>query len=700
MKNVKIKIALLSTVLILFVSFKFHQTTNDKNKVILELIMSGLEQMHFKVHKVNNDFSENVFKLYLQRLDYSKRFFLQSDIDEFEKYKYKIDDEIKETDFTFFELSKNVYLKRIKEIKKYYTVALKKPYNFNKKEEIELDPKKTKYLKSKKELKKFWRKLLKYQVLEKLNTKIQIQDDAIKRKDTSVKVKTFKELEKQCRKELLKTFDDWHHRLMRTNDKDLVSIYLNSIVSYYGPHTQYFPPKDKKNFDIAMSGKLEGIGATLSQPNAYIKVVKIVPGSACWKQGELEAGDLILKVAQADKPPVNVVDMRLDDAIQMIRGKKGTEVRLTVKKSDGTIKVIPIIRDVVVIEETYAKSAIIKDTIANKKIGYIYLPSFYADFKDVNGRRCSADVKKEVKKLKNEGVDGIIVDLRNNGGGSLSDVVDIVGLFIKNGPVVRVKTRYAQTRDLSDTDTTVLYSGPLALMVNEYSASASEIMAAAIQDYKRGVIVGSKHTFGKGTVQRFLPLDRMIRGNDDLKPLGSLKLTIQKFYRINGGATQLKGVKSDIVLPDASSELKIGEEDMDYPIEWDEITRASYHKNNSVADVKSIEQKSNNRTHADSAFIAISKYAKYMKEVREQTKVSLNLENYKKEQEKRKKLNKNFKESIKRVSNYKYLLSKTDSVAFFYDTIKMEKFNVWKKNLKKDIYINETVNVIKDMINN
>ena len=353
----------------------------------------------------------------------------------------------------------------------------------------------------------------------------------------------------------------------KIDESDWLSIYLNSITTIYDPHTAYFPPQDKENFDIAMSGQLEGIGARLTSKGGFIVVAEIVPGSACWRQGQLKVGDKILKVGQGDEEPIDITDMRTDHAVKYIRGKKGTEVRLTVKQVDGSVITIPIIRDIVILEETYTKSAVID----NK--GYINLPKFYADFSGNGGRDCSDDVKNEILKLKEEGVEGIILDLRNNGGGSLQDVVEMAGLFIKEGPIVQVKAKVGKPRVYSDTDESVYYDGPLVVMVNTYSASASEILAAAMQDYGRAVIVGgSPTTFGKGTVQRAFDLDGFVsEAYDEIKPLGALKLTLQKFYRIDGGTTQLKGVTPDIILPDTWSYLNVGEKDQEFPIPWDEI---------------------------------------------------------------------------------------------------------------------------------
>jgi len=675
----------------------FTSDNYKKNKLILDIMKQSLKIYHYENHSFDNNFSEEVFKLYMEKLDYNKRFFLQSDIDNFATYKYKIDEAINDDDFAFFELTKNAYIERVTELDKYIKDALKKPFDFTKKEAIELDAEKRTYPKTKKELKNNWRQYLKYSVMTKLANKLEVQEKAIADKDTSVEIKTLKELEEKAREEVKKTYTDWYHRMTKINDKDLLKMYLNSITAVYDPHTSYFPPKDKENFDIHISGKLEGIGATLSQPNAYIKIVSIVAGSACWKQGDLEVGDLILKVAQGADEPVDVVDMRLDEAIKMIRGKKGTEVRLTVKKADGSIKIIPIIRDVVVLEETFAKSIIINDSVSNKKIGYIYLPGFYADFDDPNGRRCSIDVKKEIEKLKEENVSGIIVDLRNNGGGSLMDAIDIVGLFIDKGPVVQVRSRFAMPQVLEDKKSGAIYKDDLLIMVNEYSASASEIMAAAIQDYGRGIIVGSKQTFGKGTVQRFIPFDRMTRGNEDLKPLGALKITIQKFYRINGGATQLKGVASDIVLPDAYSKLDMGEKDLDNPIAWDEIPKAEYEKYSLNNNFSNIKEKSLQRIAADTSFTIIDEYSRYLKEARDKTLTSLNIEDYKKEQFEREEISKRFKNADRRVSGLNFYVPKADSLEIYSDTLKTEKAKRWIKDLKKDIYLEESFKIIKDM---
>ncbi|NOZ33740.1 MAG: tail-specific protease [Chlorobi bacterium] len=693
------KLYILISVFFLGILFSFtaDNSGNEKDKLILDLIREGLQNYFYSEKKIDNDFSEDVYKLYLKKLDYNKRFLLQSDVNQFAAYKYKIDDAVKTDDFTFFNLTKDVYIKRVSEINKYIDAALKKPFDFTKNDSLQLEPDKRPFAKTKKELMQYWRQFLKYAVMTKVAEKLETQEEAKKNNDTTVEIKTEIQLQEKAVEEVKKNYDDWYHRISKVDENDLLNLYFNSITGYYGPHTGYFPPKDKENFDIQISGKLEGIGAQLSQPNAYIKVVKIIPGSPCWKQGELGVGDKILKVAQGDKEPVNVVDMRLDKAIEMIRGKKGTEVKLTVKKTDGTIKVIPIIRDIIILEETFAKSAVIEDSVSGKRTGYIYLPGFYADFNHKNGRRSAGDVKKEIQKLKKEHINGLILDLRNNGGGSLQDAIDIVGFFIKDGPVVQVKQRTGMPQILKDRNSEILYDGDLVVMVNEFSASASEITAAAIQDYGRGIIVGSEHTFGKGTVQRFLPFDRMVRGNDSLKPLGDLKLTIQKFYRINGGATQLKGVESDIVFPDAYAKLDMGEKDLENPMPWDEIPKAEYKKFKVKYKLSEIKMKSEKRVNSDTSFNIIKDYSGKMKYYNDKDYTSLNLKKYMKDAELRSKFSKRFRKADNRVSNLKFYIPKADSANVYSDTVKTRRVISWFKDLKRDIYLNETFKIVSDI---
>jgi carboxyl-terminal processing protease len=668
--------------------------SNVKKQVLLQVMTASLNSGHYQPMDFNNSFSEKTYKLYLDRTDPGKKFFLASDIKAFDKYKDKLDEEVNDGTYLFFDLVNTTILNRIKESEAYYKELLASPFEFEKDESYETDGDKTDYPGTAADMKESWRKYLKYQVLVRVNEMMDAQEKSKEKKDSVVVEKTLAQMEVDARAKVLKSNDDLFKRLDKVTYDDRLSVYLNTITSTYDPHTEYFPVKDKKNFDIMMSGQLEGIGAQLQEKDGFIKVSNIVPGSASYRQGQLKAGDIILKVAQGSGEPVDIVNMNIDDAVLLIRGKKGTEVRLTVKKVDGTTLVIPIVRDVVVLEETYAHSAILK---TGKKIGYIHLPSFYADFENPNGRFCAPDVKKELEKLKKENVEGIILDLRDNGGGSLQDVVKMVGLFIPKGPVVQVKQKQFPAKVLSDTDPSVTYDGPLVVMVNENSASASEIFAAAVQDYGRGIIIGSNTSFGKGTVQQFLNLDDYLLPQfDSLKPLGSVKLTIQKFYRISGGSTQLRGVTPDIILPDLLKYYKYGEKELEYPMQWDEITPASYEKWGKY-DLASIKKKSMDRVSKNTLFNLADDEAKKLKQQYDNSVVSLNFNKYREERKKYTAEMKKYDDLTKEVSGIDLDIPKDDMDDINSDTLKVNKNKLWFKSLKKDIYLYEASSVIGDM---
>jgi carboxyl-terminal processing protease len=669
---------------------------SDKEEAIDQMLMQSLKNVHYSPMETNDEFSEKVYKVYLERLDYNKKFLLQADVDELKKFNHSIDDDINNGRFTFFDRSYEIINSRINEAQAYYQDILSKPFEFSKDEDMQLDAEKLTFSKDKDDLKEAWRKSLKYQVLAKVFDAMESQDKAKEKSDT-VKIKSREDLEVDARKKVLKSNDDYFKRLKELNRNDRLDIYFNAITAVYDPHTEFFFPKDKANFDINMSGQLIGIGAQLQEKDGYTKVSNVVPGSPSWKEGHLKEGDLIIKVGQGAADPVDIVDMRLDDVVQLIRGKKGTEVRITVKKPDGSIIIIPLIRDVVVLEETYAQSVVLK---GKKNIGYIKLPSFYADFNGQGGRSCSADVKKELLKLKDENVDGIILDLRYNGGGSLPDVVDMAGLFIDKGPVVQIKQKAGLPTVLEDKDPATIYDGPLVVMVNSNSASASEIMAAAIQDYKRGVIVGtSPASFGKGTVQRVYDLDDYLPAQyNNIKPLGSVKITTQKFYRINGGATQLRGVIPDIVLPDPYYLLDQGEKEQDYPMAWDEIAPAKYVAWKPAYSVEKLKTNSEARVKANSGFGLLTDAAKRLKKQKDNTIVSLNFDKYAAEQKQYKEEAKKMDELDKEIPGIEVAALKADMAATVdSDTVRASKNKAWYKTIKKDIYLNETVSIIDEM---
>lgn len=683
-------------ILLVFFLFSSYvpKKADEKDKILLSVIIHSLNSGHYHPNSINDDFSKKAFQLYLKAIDFNKKFLIKEDMDQLKKKELDIDNEVNAGSFSLFDLSADLVSLRMKEAESYYKEILAKPFDFKGNDEVELDPEKLPYAADKKEMKEYWRKYLKYAVMTRLDDLLEAQEKALARKDTAIVAKSFDSLEAEAREKVLKSQNDLFHRLDQLDKNDRMSFYINAIISTYDPHTNFFPPKDKENFDIALSGQLEGIGATLQEKDGYIKVINIVPGSASWKQGSLKTGDIILKVAQGTNEPVDIVDMRLDDAVKLIRGKKGTEVRLTVKKLDASQVVIAIIRDIVIIDETYAKSAIIQGT---KKIGYIKLPQFYADFNGKGGRNCSDDVRKEIEKLKKENIEGLILDLRNNGGGSLQDAVDMGGLFIKTGPIVQIKSGSGSPNILEDKDPTVQYDGPLVVMVNTLSASASEILAAAIQDYKRGVIIGS-NTFGKGTVQRIIDLDAFLPPEyENIKPLGAVKLTTQKFYRINGGATQLKGVIPDIQLPDNYTYLDMGEKELDYPMPWDEISPAKYEVVNKISNVDALKKSSSARIKTNTSFVLEEENAKRLKQQSNKTIFTLNLEKYRQEQALLQKESKKYEEIVKEIPGMTVSSLLADAAVSKADSAKAEGTKAWHKNIRKDMYIYETTMVLNEM---
>ena len=520
----------------------------EKDKILIGLVRYALKQGHYEPHQINDEFSEKVFTDFLDQLDPYKRFFLQSDIEEMEVYKYAIDDQIKSEDLTFYNVAVGRFLQRVEESESIYKEILASPFDFSKEGTFDVDYDKKPFAKNEAELIKYWQMQLKWSTLSRLHEKIELQEQMATTPDQAdndegadavvepVEIKSFEELEKDSREMTKNNLDDIYKMMGDLDDSDWFSIFLNTMTMQFDPHTNYYAPKEKKRFDQIMAGKLEGIGARLQKKDDYTRVAELISGGPAWRGGELEVGDLILKVAQGEETPVDIVGMRLDDAIEYIKGEKGTEVRLTVKKIDGTIEVISIVRDIIELEETFVKSSVVE--IDDRKFGVINLPKFYIDFNERNFRNSATDMEQEIERLKTENVEGLLIDLRNNGGGSLKTAIEISGLFISDGPVVQVKYRGEKPNIRSDKNKKIQWEGPLVVLVNELSASASEIFAAAMQDYNRAVIIGSKQSFGKGTVQNVLPLNNYFKYPKDL---GALKMTIQKFYRINAVAFHIAG---------------------------------------------------------------------------------------------------------------------------------------------------------------
>ena len=679
----------------LFVAFGFYLKIQDEGEdILMKAVNASLQGAHYDPAVINDEFSEKAFKLYLKNLDANKRLLSKSDMKQLDKFEKEIDDEIKNGTYNLFNASIKLVNKQTTLTEQFFEDILAQPFDFNINEEVDFDEE-IPYAKNDKELKDRWRKYLKYSVLTKLYNDQLAQEKAEEKSDTVFTPKPFDTLEYNARKSVLKTHRDYYSRLKRLERKDRLSMYINSITGVYDPHTNYFPPADKENFDIQMSGQLEGIGAQLQEKDGYIKITNIIPGGPSSLQGDLQANDLILKVKQEGGEAVNIVDWRIDDAVKIIRGKKGTKVTLTVRKPDGAEQDITITRDVVILEETYAKSLLLNDK-DNVKTGYIYLPSFYADFRNPRGRFSWKDVKAEVEKLKTAGVKGIILDLRSNGGGSLDDVVKMGGLFIDEGPIVQVKEKGRKPQVLADRYAGAEWDGALVIMINEFSASASEIMAAAMQDYGRAVIVGSSSSHGKGTVQRFLDLNQTVR-NKNIPDLGSIKLTIQKFYRINGDATQLKGVSSDILLPDNYMYIKTGEKEQDYPMAWDQIESASY-DSKSYQVKKSVFETSNARVQSNETFKLIEENARRWEKQRESRKYPLSIAKYALQEEKQKAEGEKFEILNKlEISGFEVSNIPSDLEKIKTEESRMKINKDWIKSINKDPYVYESLQIIEDL---
>ncbi|NNM22634.1 MAG: carboxy terminal-processing peptidase [Flavobacteriaceae bacterium] len=687
-----------------FTSREFNDP--DKDKLLVDLITYVLDKGHYDPKEMDNVFSAGVYKDFINTMDPLKRYFLASDLEDFSVYETEIDDQIRNKDLSFFTLVYERYLQRQEESKKIYRSILSEPFDYSQDEVIDVDYDKIPYARNKKELKERWRKQLKFSAISNLY-------DLVDEKETTEKNKaealskgedfvesenaklSMKEMEAKSRETSLTSLDEYYEFVEDLERKDYFAQFLNVVVEEFDPHTNYFAPPDRDRFDLRMSGKLEGIGARLQKKNDYINVVEVISGGPVWRGEHLEVGDAILKVKQEEEDePVSIVGMRVDDAVKLIKGPKGTKVTLTVKRVDGSIEEETITRDVVELEETYAKSTLIQKE--DKSYGLINLPAFYFDMKDYGERNAASDVKQEIESLKKEGMDGLVLDLRGNGGGSLKTAVDIAGLFIKEGPVVQVATGGNRKEVLKDEDESVAWDGPLVILVNELSASASEILAAAMQDYKRGIIIGSEQSYGKGTVQNMVDLNQWLRKND-MGDMGALKLTTQKFYRVNGGSTQLEGVKSDVVMPDRYSYIEIGERDYDNPLPYDKISPAKFDAWDGYIDYEGTISRSKERMAKSAQLNLIDENAKWIKKSRDENIVDLNFDKYLAEIKRRKQETKRF-DAIGDYDNKLNYRSLPSEVALMkQDTTLREKRKRWHKNLAGDIYVEEAVNVLQDL---
>ena len=708
-RNYKIIGAVLALCIALWSFMPKQKGDPEKDKLLLELLTFVIEKGHYSPAEIDDTFSKGVYKEFLKALDPTKRFFLQSDIDEFSKYETELDDEIKNKELTFFDLTYTRLMKRIEESKSYYKTILDKPIDYKIDEEFNADYEKLPFANSVSELQEKWRKQIKLSALASITERLKLEEDkkngVVKDNKDSIgskkieKIvdktpKTFEQIEKETRESSLKSMNEYFGFINDMKRDDWFAIYVNTIAERFDPHTSYFAPEDKERFDVSMSGKFFGIGARLQKKNDFTEITELISGGPAWRGKELEVGDIFLKVAQGDADPVDVVGMKIDEVVKKIKGPKGTEVRLTIKKTDGSIKVITLIRDEIEIEETYLKSSIVEKN--GLKYGVIYLPKFYIDFENSDSRDAGKDMAIEVERLKKEGVNGIVLDVRDDGGGSLKTVVDIAGLFIEQGPIVQIKSAAGKKEVLSDKDKKVQWDGPLVIMINCFSASASEILAAAIQDYKRGVIIGSKQSYGKGTVQNVIDLNQFVR-NSSIGDLGALKTTTQKFYRINGGSTQLDGVSSDVFMPDRYSYVKMGERDVDNAMPWDKIDAAEYTVWDKQINFNAAIANSKKRLADNNQFKLIDENAKWINDRSEDNVYSLEIDKFQAEQKTLDATAKKYKSVLEYKNQLNFTSLPYESEAMKTDLALKEKRVRWHESLSKDIYVDEALNVLGDL---
>ena len=675
-------------------NLKFSSDEPNKDRLLVDLVSYVLDKLHYDPKIINDDFSIKVYDEFIEALDSQKRFFLKSDIEILSKYRLLIDDQINSSDITFFNAAYEALINRISEVEGFYEEILNEPFNFNIDEDISLDYENLKYATNLNDLKNLWRKRLKLSALDAYAAKKEINDD--KSDSEKSQTKTDEEIENESRSSIRDNLTDFFQFNSELERSDWFSIYLNSIVTQYDPHTTYLAPEAKEVFDQNISGKFQGIGARLSKTKQQVEIVEIIIGGPVWRDNLLNVGDIIISVAQSeDEEPTEISLMKLSDATDLIKGEKGTKVYLTVKRVDGGVEQVVVTRDLVELEETYAKSSIINDDLS--KYGLINLPRFYVDFDDYGERNAATDLKKEILNLKSKGINGLILDLRNNGGGSLKTVVDITGFFIEKGPVVQVKSIGGRKEVLRDNDPSILWNGPLVVLVNEFSASASEILAAALQDYNRAIILGSKQTYGKGTVQNIVDLNNVISGNT-YGDLGSLKITTDKFYRVNGGSTQLEGVKSDIIFPNRYSYIDIGEKDLENPLSWDKIDPARYNNLGKIFNYSKVISDSKERINNNEYFAVIDEHASWIKSQQDDKIVSLDYLTYKDDLES----SKSQSNKLKRIEDFKspYIFewnNTNDKKDNSYNDDIKEKRDRWIESLKKDIYVNEALNLLRDL---
>ena len=677
-------ITILSLTIFGFTLKKNKLSDPEKEKVLLEIVKYVVERGHYNSIDLDDNFSVKIFDDFISKLDPQKRFFTVNDIRQLNRYKYKIDDQIKNYQLEFFEETYETYNQRVSDAKLFVDKVFETDFDFSENEFIDLNNDSIPFSIGKNQLFERWRKQIKYSVLDIVTQRY--SSDSL----------DFNEIKINAISTVKKNTNDFFDYANELDRDDWFSVFVNSFVSQFDPHTFYFKPDDKEKFDVSISSKFDGIGARLSKADGNVKIVDVIIGGPVWRDKLLDVGDVILAVGQGDDELVSIYGMKLDDSIKLIKGPAGTVVTLRVKKIDGQIQDVKIKRDEVELEETFAKSTVISKNDNN--YGYISLPKFYADFDNYKNRNSANDVKNEIIKLKNNGIQGLILDLRNNGGGSLQTVVEMTGLFIEKGPVVQVKSIGNRKKVLYDRDPQVYWDGPLVLLINEMSASASEIISAALQDYNRAIIIGSEKSFGKGTVQNIIDLNRFISNTN--YDMGALKVTTDIFYRINGESVQLEGVQSDIIIPDSYMYIFNGERDEKNPIKWDKIGPATYTKWNKYSDkFNYVKDQINKKLDQNKLINNIYDRAQWIRNQQNLKNVPLNIVEYKKYQKNQKQKASQFDNISKYQNELSFNLLKAEKPFINANRELFEARAKWHESLSKDIFIDQAVNAL-DLIDN
>ncbi len=670
-------------------------------------VKNTLSYLHYSPKPINDAYSKNVYDTYLKMIDPAKRYFLQSDIDEFSAHQMKLDNYLNQGDLTFYNLTYNRLFQRIDQIDKATQEVFKNPIDLTQDEHLVLDPEKKNFSKSESELYSEWKKYIKYNILQEIETLNAKEESQRKKKDSvikhnlkdTIKLEILSPEQKQLKatEEVKDLVAESFKRFKKRKKMDWFTVYMNAYTQVFDPHTNYYSPKEKDDFDLVFKGKVIGIGAIIQEKKGYLYLGQLTIGAPAWKSKQLDEGDKILKVrSKPGEEPVNVVGMLADEAVRLIRGEKGSKVTLTVEKKDKTIRDVTMVREEVAIEDTFARSIVV-DSPNGQKYGYINLPSFNADFEDEKGRNASDDVKNEIIKLKKQGISGIILDLRNNGGGSLTEVGDLMSLFMNEGAYVQVKNGDGKIQTLRSKTNKPLWDGPLVIMQNELSASASEILSGMIQDYGRGVVVGSPQTFGKGTVQTFVDLNRFLNTSDDF---GSLKLTIQKFYRVTGESTQKKGIESDIKMNDFFTHSEIGERFEDYVLAWDKIPSVDGIQKRRAYDIAALQASSALRLSNDKAYQLIQESAQWKETLDKEETITLHIDKFSQLMKDRKEQIKKFEALEKMENGLNFIRYSEELEREKTDEAFKKKSENWIKNLKRDIYLKEAINIISELKTN